>query len=220
MTDRSVAGAPVAFDQAAGSRLRAHEAQIQPMDGVVHEWAARYLCQPHPDLGRSGPVCPYMPTSLALGQFHVASYTSSQGSCSSVLEAVEACRVMLLARSADKAPGHGERRRSALHTTVVLTFPYLRSKPAEGLVEEVQRRAKTRFVRDGLMIGEFHPGPPPAPGLHNPAFRPLASPMPLIALRHMVAGDAPFLRDDPVHADAYRRHFGRCPGAQAVRSTR
>jgi hypothetical protein len=58
------------------------------------------------------------------------------------------------------------------------------------------------------MIGEFHPGPPPAPGLWNADFRPMRSPLPLLAVRHMVAADTPFLRGDPEHLAAYRRRFG------------
>ncbi|MEV0170329.1 DUF6875 domain-containing protein [Streptomyces sp. NPDC050803] len=174
---------------------------------TVMQWAREYLCNPHPDLGRRGPVCPYVPASLAWGRFHVVPYPAADMPRAAVAMAVEHCRQLLLARSAERRRG-STKGDAAVHTTVLLTFPALDPVPAQVLVEEVQHRAKTAFVEQGLMIGEFHPGPPPAPGLHNPHFRPLASPVPLLALRHMVAADQPFLRSDPTHLAAYRRRFG------------
>ena len=67
---------------------------------------------------------------------------------------------------------------------------------------------KREDVRKGLMIGEFHDGPPPKPGLWNPDFRPLRSPVPLLAIRHMVPTDFPFLRDDDTTVAAYLQRFG------------
>ena len=42
------------------------------------------------------------------------------------------------------------------------------------------------------MLGEFH-NRTESPGLHNPNFRPLRSPIPLLAIRYMVEVDLPFL---------------------------
>jgi hypothetical protein len=44
----------------------------------------------------------------------------------------------------------------------------------------------------GLMLGEFHANNE-SPGLRNPDFRPLRSPIPMLAIRHMVDSDLPFL---------------------------
>jgi hypothetical protein len=43
-----------------------------------------------------------------------------------------------------------------------------------------------------MMIGEFWPGHT-MPGLHNHSFRPLAAPVPMLAIRHMVVSDLLFL---------------------------
>src|SRR5206468_1894821 len=53
---------------------------------------------------------------------------------------------------------------------------------------------------DGLMLGQFHMKNE-EPGLHNVNFRPLQSPIPLLAVRFMVMADLPFLTrqaDPPV----------------------
>jgi hypothetical protein len=42
------------------------------------------------------------------------------------------------------------------------------------------------------MLGEFHPFSP-TPGLRNSHFRPLRSPVPLLAIRHIVESDVDFL---------------------------
>ncbi|MFF8271722.1 DUF6875 domain-containing protein [Streptomyces sp. NPDC016562] len=184
-------------------------------------WAHAYLCQPHPALGRRGPVCPYVPASIDGGRFHVASYRGP-GDARAVHRAIDECLLILLEAStpgqlktsapsplkaSTPGPHAAGREVSPVHTTVLLTFPYLPLDDACALVEDVQRAAKTSLARRGLMIGEFHPGPPPAPGLHNPLFRPFDCPAPLLALRHMLAADEPFMRDHPDHRAAYDHHF-------------
>ena len=57
------------------------------------------------------------------------------------------------------------------------------------------------------MIGEFHSAPPAKAGLHNPDFRPLYSPIPLLAIRNMVATDYPFLKSDQDMFRAYLERF-------------
>jgi hypothetical protein len=59
-------------------------------------------------------------------------------------------------------------------------------------IENVQSALKPEFVKRGMMIGEFWPDHA-MPGLHNHSFRPLASPVPMLAMRHMVITDLLFL---------------------------
>ncbi|WXA91173.1 hypothetical protein LZC95_32545 [Pendulispora brunnea] len=94
---------------------------------------------------------------------------------------------------------------------LMVIFPDIHGHDVHGLVDSVQRRLKSEFVDRGLMIGEFHSGPPAAPGLHNADFRPLRSPLPMLAIRAMVPSDLPFLRGDTRHCAAYRARFGKEP---------
>ncbi len=56
------------------------------------------------------------------------------------------------------------------------------------------------------MIGQFHPRCD-NPGLWNTDFRPLRSPLPLLAIRRMVVFDLPFLTEDTGHFEAWLGHF-------------
>lgn len=57
------------------------------------------------------------------------------------------------------------------------------------------------------MIGEFYPTCP-EPGLHNPAFRPLDTPVPALAIRYITKFDAPFMLGDPAYEAGYVERFG------------
>lgn len=65
------------------------------------------------------------------------------------------------------------------------------------------------------MIGEFH-NRNESPGLHNPHFRPLRSPIPMLAIRFMAEADLPFLdriTDEPQvrvrYLEAYLSRLGK-----------
>jgi len=74
----------------------------------------------------------------------------------------------------------------------VLIFPEVTPEQAAEVIDGPQRKMKPTFVKEGLMLGEFHPISL-SPGLRNPAFRPLRSPIPLLVIRHMVESDIDFL---------------------------
>jgi hypothetical protein len=97
--------------------------------------------------------------------------------------------------------------------TVLILFPEV---TAYGLIDEAQRRLKEKFVAMGLMIGQFYPGCD-EPGLWNPEFRPLRSPLALLAIRHMVSSDFPFLATKTEWIERYLKKFAPSIPA-AVRS--
>lgn len=91
--------------------------------------------------------------------------------------------------------------------TIVILFPWVTEAAAPITVDALQVRLKSQFVREGLMIGQFHAASV-EPGLHNPAFRPLRAPVPSLAIRVMVESDLPFLLSRPEHLAAYLARFG------------
>jgi hypothetical protein len=102
---------------------------------------------------------------------------------------------------------------AALEKAIMVILPDVSEEDAPAMVDETHRRLKEQFVDVGLMIGKFHPLSDQG-GLHNPGFRPLRSPIPLLAIRYMVDSDLPFLNrvDDPVpdrvkFLEAYERRF-------------
>jgi hypothetical protein len=81
----------------------------------------------------------------------------------------------------------------------MLIFPDVHIEEAFKLIDGVQQKLKPFFIEAGLMIGEFHKRNE-SPGLHNPNFRPLRSPIPMLGIRYMVESDLPFLQqvsDEP-----------------------
>ncbi|CAL9463238.1 hypothetical protein SUDANB95_02665 [Actinosynnema sp. ALI-1.44] len=158
---------------------------------LVAAWVREYLCRTHPRLGRPGPVCPYVPAAVAAGALWTAVVGDPVRDVAGLLEHY---RRWFRARTTP----------DDVHHALLVALP----RVAAADIERAQRRCKTAFVRDGLMVGEFHDGPPAAGGVRNPDFRPLWSPVPLVAVRRMVASDLPFLTDDPEHLAAHRARFG------------
>jgi hypothetical protein len=176
---------------------RGHEAALR----TVVEWTRSYLTRGHPELGRRGSVCPYVDTALNLGSLYLTVHRGRPGSPQQAAAALEPYRDWFL----QLAPSTS---RAGLFTAILVLFPYLDGNDLTRIIDGAQRLQKPAYVARGLMIGEFHPGPPDKPGLHNPDFRPLASPVPMLAIRHMVATDRPFLQDDPELAAVHHLRFG------------
>ena len=186
----------------AGLPAPAHRLGHLPVDPATDEvhrllwhWCRDYLCLPHRALGRDGPVCPYLPAALRGGRLHLAVWPGCPGGQSAVAQAVRRYRARF--ERLDRGRPHA----------LLVAFPAVTAEDVAWVVDGTQRLMKTEFVDRGLMIGEFHPGPPAAAGLHNPGFRPLHSPLPLLAIRAMVRTDLPFLAGDDRHLAAYRSRF-------------
>jgi hypothetical protein len=166
---------------------------------AVAAWAREFLCRPHPELGRRGPVCPYAQGSIDRGRFYLAVRPGVPSTVAEVVRSLEPYRAWF----AELAP---RERPDSLHTSVLVLFPDAHDRLA--LIDAAQRELKDAYVPEGLMIGEFHPGPPDKGGLWNPDLRPLAAPVPMLVIRHMVPTDLPFLAGEGAHLRAYRRLYG------------
>lgn len=160
----------------------------------VLRWGQDFLVSPHPHLGRGGPVCPYTQPSLRKDLFHLAAPTGPD-----LAEAVSSLRDW----HGKLSEGLDEGDQELL--TLLMVLPHLDPTDSTEL-DLLQRRAKDDFVAEGLMIGQFHPTCD-EPGLWNPAFRPLRSPVPLLAVRRMLVFDLLFLVEVDTHLDAYLRRF-------------
>ncbi|NEC69462.1 DUF6875 domain-containing protein [Streptomyces sp. SID9727] len=176
--------------------------QLGPLREVL-EWSRTFLVSSHPELGRSGPVCPYTQPSLRAGRFLLA--VPAQSTPAALPGAVEALRTWY-ERLASELP---EDERELL--TVLMVLPELDHGDPAGL-DLLQADAKDDFVAQGLMIGQFHPLCA-EPGLWNEDFAPLRSPVPLLAVRRLLVFDLPFLVGADRHIDHYLRRFA--PGIPA-----
>jgi hypothetical protein len=89
--------------------------------------------------------------------------------------------------------------------TILVVLPDFDRKDS-GPLDALQDKLKDAFVREGLMVGQFHPRNDQG-GLWNENFRPLRAPIPLLAIRRMVPSDLPFLLDSASHLSAYLNRF-------------
>lgn len=174
--------------------------ELATLHGVM-AWVRTEVCRQHEGLGRKGPVCPFVRPSLEKKHaFYLAVWraTPAPADPDPILDVMLAYRDWFLELEPDDGPEKNFK-------TILVTFPSVESEGGKW-VETVQKRLKPLFVSLGLMIGQFYPECL-EPGLHNPSFRPLAAPFPLMVIRHMQLMDLPFLADDPVFSTAYRKHF-------------
>jgi GGDEF domain-containing protein len=162
------------------------------------EWVRNVIARPHPNLGRRGAVCPYVPPALKKEIVWLAVERVAHASEQVVDAHVRPYRDVIL----DLEPTAGE---AANLKTIIVLFPDVIPAQAARVIDGAQISMKPYFVERGLMLGEFHPMSE-SRGLHNAAFRPLRSPVPAIVIRYMMAQDLEFLLRDEDSLEA-RRQF-------------
>lgn len=166
------------------------------------KWVREFIGAPHPELGRSGSICPYVPGALITDTIWLAEVTEANPTVESIGEVIKEYRNVFLETEPSKAP-------ESVNKAFLIAFPTLVARGAEGtaLVDEVQYMLKPYFVDHGMMLGEFHLLSE-SPGLRNPEFRPLRSPVPMLAIRLMMESDLPFMTRDQ-YSDGERAAFLR-----------
>lgn len=166
---------------------------------TIAEWARTFLTRSNSLLGREGPVCPFTQPSLNKHLFWLAPYLDITEDGSAVEAAVKVYLDWFLALDPVSGP-------DKVYKTILIIFPTLNSKNAASILQPLQHRLKPEFVKQGLMVGQFFEGCD-EPGLWNAAFRPLQSPLPLLAIRHMVPSDFPFLHGSRGSAEMLASYF-------------
>jgi hypothetical protein len=164
----------------------------------ITAWAEEHLNAPHPDLGRRGPVCPFTRLSMDSNCFLLA-WAGGDHDIRSIESAIDRYRQWFL-----ELIGQSEKTHQRL-LTILVVLPGLDRADADPL-DALQERLKDAFVAEGLMAGQFHPQCTQS-GLWNEEFKPLKAPIPLLAIRQMVASDLPFLLGSASHLSAYLDRF-------------
>ena len=168
---------------------------------AVADWTRDYLCAPHPKLGRSGPMCPFVPGALAKKLMFAVVYTDDDLD----VAAIKSILLREMERFIALEPVSGN---EAQFKSLMVLFPELPGDEIAERIETAQAELQPHFVPNGLMVGEFHAGPPDKRGLWNPEFRPLHSPVPMLAIRHMVPTDVLFLKDSAPLFREYVKIYG------------
>src|SRR5262245_20516456 len=96
----------------------------------VAEWVTSFVARPHKDLGRDGPVCPFVPTALEQQTLWLAAEHVAGRSAADVIELVKACRMRFL----QAEPVAGD---DATYKSLVVVFADLPADRAKALFDEV-----------------------------------------------------------------------------------
>ncbi len=193
------------------SEVDAENATASPLSETIG-WVRKFLARPHPELGRSGPVCPFTPMALELDTMWMTEIKDSAPDPQRIYDVIEQCRKVFM----DTEPRDGA---MAINKVIMVVFSGL-GPDAAPWIDEMQAKLKPNFVDIGLMLGEFH-SQNDTPGLRNPDFRPLRSPIPMLVIRHMVESDLPFMKRDvdrPEVRISYLRSYLRQLGTSIRRT--
>ena len=189
------ARADIAVDPAANAAL-----------ATLLNWVETYLMREHPDLGRTGAVCPFTRQAARID-------TARLAICTAAPDQEE--RAFALIRSGFGALDAIPCKPGMTHfRTVIIGFPNCTGKGGVAMLQRVQKRHKLYSLARGRMIGLMHDASE-APGLWNSDFRPLRAPLPVLAIRHMVEHDAPFAARHPLLLAPYLAKF-RLTGAKRL----
>jgi heptaprenyl diphosphate synthase len=170
------------------------------------EWARSYLTQPHPMLGRSGAVCPFVSRTIAADQFLIVVHDEVEAS-------EEELRAVILAEA------HRFRRRYAAEryhaaASLLILLPDVPDS-ALHLIDSLHDEIKTGLMKRGIMTASMHPRST-RPARWNPDFAVLRAPVPCMAVRHMHVQDIVFLGHNREAFLTYKARFGALYAQQKV----
>lgn len=168
----------------------------------ICNYVLEFLRAGHPDLGRTGPVCPFAAGATKKGMLQITLCDRDEIDERDLVQGIDTFRSYF--PEFDDPVGHEEE----MYRAVIVVFSHLPARAGAELIERVQKQLKPMFVSQGLMIGEFYPDCP-ASGVHNPDFRALQAPVISLAIRRMTVFDAPFMLGDPRCLENYLQRFGQ-----------
>ncbi|WP_245718479.1 DUF6875 domain-containing protein [Nocardia miyunensis] len=178
-------------------RDQARWERLDPAAAVFTRWVDGHLMRPHPDLGRDGPVCPFVRTGVVHELVWAGLATGGDG-----LDTADLRRIVddALEEYHDLCVENPDQARQL---ALVTLFPGLTRYER---IDAAHSARKSDAVRRGFMLGQFYPGCA-VPGLWNREFRPLDSPVPMLVLRPMMSTDFPFLAGRADWLYAYFTHL-------------
>jgi hypothetical protein len=152
---------------------------------AVADWIKTYVTKPHEDLGRAGPVCPFVPGALERKTLWLAPEQIADRDVPAVVELVDGYRRLFL----DAQPGDGD---DAKYKVIVVVFTDLPADRAQGVFDDVlEQLAAPSYAEDGIVFGPFHEDHE-GTAIYNPSFRPFRSPVPFLFVRYGVISDWKF----------------------------
>jgi hypothetical protein len=175
---------------------------------AVGDWINSFIVRPHEDLGRAGPVCPFVPRSSERQTLWLAPEQVGDRDVREVVELMSGYKRLFL----DTEPTGGE---GADYKVIVVVFTDLPADRAQSLFDDVQQNlAVPSYGEDGILFGPFYKGNE-GTAIYNSSFRPFQSPVPFMFVRNGVVSDWKFFLDDDDWLGLWARRYGES-GAQAL----
>jgi hypothetical protein len=161
---------------------------------VLKNWTRNFLMRDNPELGRTGNVCPFTSFGARLDTLRFGVSDAGVG---------EEAKIRAQLRDAlDQFDAIPYPKEMGAYRAILIAFPRCSDSDGTETMKRAQQNMRfTGFLR-ARMLGVFHDAADEA-GLWNKDFRPLRAPLPIIAIRSLVAADAAFVLRHPVLAPAY-----------------
>jgi hypothetical protein len=167
----------------------------------VADWIKTFVARPHKDLGRAGPVCPFVPRAWERETLWLAPERIADRSVLDVVQLINVYRKLFL----NAQPIGGE---DAIDKSIVVVFTDLSADRASDLFDGVlQHLGVPSYAEDGLVLGGFYETNEGS-ALYNPSFRPFTAPVPFLLIRHTVISDWKFFLDNEERLDLWARRHG------------
>ena len=175
---------------------------------AVADWIKAFVARPHKELGRAGPVCPFVPVSLERQTLWLAPEKIADRSVPDVVELISGYQRLFL----EAEPTDGD---DATYKSFVVLFTDLSADRATELFDDVlQQLAVPSYVEDGFVMGGFYEGNE-GTAIYNPSFRPFTSPVPFLLVRQAVISDWKFFLDNEDWLKLWAGRYGES-GVQAL----
>jgi hypothetical protein len=168
---------------------------------AVADWIKTFVVRPHKDLGRAGPVCPFVPEALERKILWLAPEQIADLEVPAVVELINGYQRLFL----DAQPTDGD---DANYKVIVVVFTDLSADRAQGVFDDVlQHLAVPSYVEDGIVFGPFYEGHE-GTAIYNSSFRPFRSPVPFLFVRHGVISDWKFFLDNDDQLNRWAHRYG------------
>ena len=168
---------------------------------AVADWIKTFVARPHKDLGRAGPVCPFLPGALERNTLWLAPERIADRSVPDVVELINGYQSLFK----DAQPTDGD---DAIYKSFVVVFTDLSADRAGAFFGDVlEHLAVPSYVKDGFVMGGFYEGNE-GTAIYNASFRPFTSPVPFLLVRQAVVGDWKFFLDNEDWLNLWARRYG------------
>jgi hypothetical protein len=169
---------------------------------AVADWIEGFVARPNADLGRPGPVCPFVPGAKDRKTLWLAPEEIADRGVSDVVSLMDDYKRLLLSAQ----PIEGD---DANYKSILVVFTDLSADRARDYADDdqVQGLKRPYYAEDRLVLGEFYAGNEGS-AIYNSDFMPFTPPTPFLLVRPAVVSDWKFFLDDDDWLNIWARHFG------------